>query len=331
MGPPKSRHSNKSYTELLQRNDTFEYRWNETTQSYYLFNPYTGETIFQTDILDRSQSMWAPPDKIVSQVAHTVQIYPEYYISRSWGRRRFNGWNNETDAATHICAVARGFLARRAISDYFHERYYTLLCPFSGYKYFHDNENPSAETSWHKPKLAFPTDIQPCTHNDPEDYMKGEKYSNISINQGPIVARDGIGKSKIKRVTTEAMIKLNPWRDQAVSKPGEIDLDATPLDTIIAWMDGDKAMSLKIDEYTEMRCAAVDNNWDRILKHMLAAPDNILIQLYAFHCFAKSDVQLDYPDEFSDSNIMVDFVSKSGPLLVLVFFTTFIQRKRFLC
>ena len=47
MGPPKAKQTRKSYSELLKENDIFEYRWNTETESYYLFNPYTGETIFQ--------------------------------------------------------------------------------------------------------------------------------------------------------------------------------------------------------------------------------------------------------------------------------------------
>jgi hypothetical protein len=48
MGPPKVRPKPKPYSELLKELDIFEYRWNEESQAYYLFNPYTGETIFQT-------------------------------------------------------------------------------------------------------------------------------------------------------------------------------------------------------------------------------------------------------------------------------------------
>lgn len=311
MGPPKFRPPRKTYSELLQRNDIFEYRWNESTQAYYLFNPYTGETIFQTEfeLLDRTKSMWAPPDTIPSHIAHTVTLFPEFYRSRSWGRRTFNGWASEEAAATHINSVARGFLARRALSEYFGRRFYTLQCDFSGYLYFHDTFNPDAETTWYKPRLAFPTDIQPYVPNDPEAYMKGDKYSHMSMAKGPIVTRGGLGKSAVKRVKTEAMIKLNPWRDQAISRPEQIDIDACPIGTVIAWMDDDKAMSVRIDHYTTMRAAICGNNWDRVLQVMKAYPDDVLIQLYGYHSFAKSDVRLDIPDDGAAGNIMVDFVS----------------------
>ena len=144
--------------------------------------------------------MWAPPDRVVSTVAHTITLYPEFYRSRSWGRRAFAGYDgNREAAATHICAVARGFIARRRLSNYYGHRFYTLICNFSGYKYFHDTENPRGDTSWHKPRLAFPTDIQPYHPDDPEYYLKKDKYSYHDINVGPVVARRGVGKSNVKR------------------------------------------------------------------------------------------------------------------------------------
>ena len=70
MGPPKKKPPRLPHSEKLRRNDYFEYRWNEPTESYFFFNPYTGETIFNIDTaqLDRSVSMWAPPDDIVGKM-----------------------------------------------------------------------------------------------------------------------------------------------------------------------------------------------------------------------------------------------------------------------
>jgi hypothetical protein len=68
----------------------------------------------------------------------------------------------------------------------------------------------------------------------------------------------------IYRVTTEAMIRLNPWRDQAISHPKQIDIDATPLGTVIAWMDDQKALRVRVDEYTVLRAACNGNNWDKV-------------------------------------------------------------------
>ena len=69
MGPPKKKPPKVLYSEKLRQNDYFEYRWNELSESYFFFNPYTGETIFNVDIthLDRAISMWAPRDNIVGK------------------------------------------------------------------------------------------------------------------------------------------------------------------------------------------------------------------------------------------------------------------------
>ena len=167
MGPPKKVRG-VTYDQILQKYDLFEYRWNTESQAYYLFNPITGETIIQTsfDNLDRSKSTWAEPDAHVSKEAHTVPLFPESYKSRRWGRRRFNGWEgNRTDAATHINAVIRGFLVRQNLRHYFRQRFTKKRCGESGYYYFVDNFNPEAESTWYKPLLAFPDDIQPYKYS----------------------------------------------------------------------------------------------------------------------------------------------------------------------
>jgi hypothetical protein len=267
MGPPKVKPKPKPYSQLLKENDIFEYRWNEESQSYYLFNPYTGETIFSTDFeyMNRAQSMWAAPDRAPSTTAHTISLYSEFYKSRSWGRRPFRGYDGDTDtAATRISAGVKGFLARRRLSHYFFQRYYTLVCPFSGYYYFHDTLNPRNDTTWFKPRLAFPTDIQPYSADDAEHYLGNDKYSYHDINTGPIVTRKGVGKKSVKRVKTEAMIKLNPWRDQAINHPSKIDLETVPLGTIISWMDDQKALRVRVDEYAILRAACNGNNWEKV-------------------------------------------------------------------
>ena len=108
MGPPKNLKV-VGYADLLRKYDYFEYRWNTDTQAYYLFNPYTGETIIQPSFeqLDRTVSTWAPSESHVSREAHTVALFAESYKSRRWGRRRFEGFTSKNDAATHIAAVIR--------------------------------------------------------------------------------------------------------------------------------------------------------------------------------------------------------------------------------
>ncbi len=49
MGPPKKGNVQLPYAEELRLYDIFEYRLNESDGSYYFYNPYTGETMFQTE------------------------------------------------------------------------------------------------------------------------------------------------------------------------------------------------------------------------------------------------------------------------------------------
>lgn len=256
MGPPKKKPPKLKYSIKLSQCDYFEYRWNESTQAYYFFNPYTGETIFCTDtlLLDRSKSMWAVPDTVIEKRATVTTLYPEYYASRRWGRRKFTKFTSRRLAAICIQSVARGYLVRLRLSYYFSQRYAKRLCEYSGYYYYFDryNSNYNNESSWFKPRLAFPWDIKEYIIEDPEDYLKGDKYSYRGFEFGPYVIKTGVGKNATQRAETFAFIKPNDFRDSALDHPKDIDLNIHPLGTKIAWMDGLKAKSLTINEYVVM-------------------------------------------------------------------------------
>ena len=127
MGPPKYCPPRITHDQRMKRYDYFEYRYNRNDRAYYLFNPYTGETIFGTDTnyMDRRKSMWATPDKEVSDSTVFTVLYPEYYTSKRWGKRPFHGWTTNclcmsfeeqlNRAAVHIGAVYRGFVARQSL------------------------------------------------------------------------------------------------------------------------------------------------------------------------------------------------------------------------
>lgn len=304
MGPPKKRPKKPRIDVVRKQQNTFEYRWNKESKSYFLFNPYTGETIFNTDVstLDRAVSMWAAPDKYPSSKAENLELYPEFYCSRRWGRRRFNGWDNAVDAANHIVTVARGFLVRQWLRRYYRERYYMSVCQFSGYYYYSDTLNPEAETSWYKPRLAFPGDILLYKEEDPQDYLKGSRYSKMDFRRGPYHQVGGLSKTQKVPTEHEAFKVNNPWRDIAISSYHDIDLETTPLNSIISWMEGAKSESLQLTEFHLMRTAICEGDWNKVLYFMNQMPDNQLIQMFGYQCFAKSDVPLDVSG-------LLDFVS----------------------
>lgn len=111
------------------------------------FNPYTGETILETNMefLDRKWSYWALPDKYPKHEARNIQLLPEFYLSRRWGRRKFQGYVDVEAAAAHIVTVARGFLARLHLKQYYRARYYKVLDKNSSYFYFIDRLDQSGE------------------------------------------------------------------------------------------------------------------------------------------------------------------------------------------
>jgi hypothetical protein len=88
-------------------------------------------------------------------------------------------------------------------------------------------------------------------------------------------------------------IYCSAWRDQAISSYEEIDFENASIGTIVAWMDGDKASQLYIDEYHLMRAAICHNNWTRVITCMREHADNNIILLYGLHNFAKTEVPLD--------------------------------------
>jgi hypothetical protein len=297
MGPPKARPPRLKYAEVLTRYDTFEQRIDVHSGQQYLVNNYTGETVFGTDtgLVDRTKSMWMPVDRRTRAGIVIVHMYPCYYQSRRWGRRPFEGWSSPDAAATMIAAATRGYQARLALRKYFNRRYFKRPCQFSGYFYFYDtlNEDPNVETKWYKPILAFPDDIDEYVEDDPEDYMKGGKKSNLGFERGPYTVREGIQKHKLARAKTQAFIKPDPRRTEALTKVDEIDIDKTPLGSVIAWMDGAKTVSLYIDDYTNMRVAAQENNWKLTLHFMELYKSRPLSHVYALQNIAKMKMEIE--------------------------------------
>ena len=102
MGPPKRPPKQIiSIDEYRRRIDTFEYRYDSDKVEYYLYNPYTGETIFNvsdTTIVDRAVSLWYESEPFPDRNAETVVCLAVPYASRMWGRRVFRPWTSKEAA-----------------------------------------------------------------------------------------------------------------------------------------------------------------------------------------------------------------------------------------
>jgi len=304
MGPPKAKPFTLTYKQKLDRYDMFEQFYDNSSGQMYLVNPYTGETIFGTDVglVDRTKSMWSRVDGRTRVGVVIVHLYPAYYQSRRWGRRPFHGWNGDEEAAaTHIAAVTRGYLERLALKQYFKHRYQKRQCQFSGYFYFYDtyNTDKNVEPSWHKPILAFPDDVDEYIPPDPEDYLKGDKFTYRGFDKGPYLTRVGIKKHELRRAKESAFIKPDPLREKAISSIKDIDLDATPLGTLIEWMDGSKTGWTIISDYTNMRAAVEGNNWVRVHEMLNKYQDRPLTHAYALFAFSKMEMEIERDGGYS--------------------------------
>lgn len=295
MGPPKRRPRKTPYSEIKRRYDYFEYRWDTSNGAYYLFNPWTGETIFSTNlqVLNRQKSMWAKAEKYPTNSARFIQLHPEFYMSKQWGRRKFAPFVSSDRAAIVIQALARGFLVRLRLRYYYRSRFYTMVDPFSGYLYFVDRENFDAETRWYKPRLAFADDILPLAVEDPDDYMKGQRFSKQDFKVGPLIKVAGLSKVEQDRADIEVFLVKNELRTIACRRYSDIDLEQFNFYDLVLWMDGAKLTSINLNEYHFMRTAVEGGNWHSLLHYMEAFPDNTLVQLFGFLGFAKTDVPLE--------------------------------------
>lgn len=308
MGPPKKRPPRVGVDMRIKQENHFEYRWDTSLGHYYLFNPYTGETILGEDHnnINRSQSMWHKPDKFASKEAYSIQLWPQGYASRRWGVRRYEFEMDQAGertfagyerAATVIKAVYRGYVARQAMSEYYRGRYFTAECKFSKYLYFVDTfhmDSHGYDTVWHKPLCAKPSDIRDHVSVDPDDHMAdGDKYGYRGFEKGPYLKQESLGKGNCTRAVQKAFTVENPYRPLAVSRYEDIDLDKHHLGDVIAWFDGLKVVPLPISSYVQVRAAICNNNWDKTLEIMDRHNDHVLTRLYCWHSFSKTAVPLD--------------------------------------
>lgn len=215
-----------------------------------------------------------------------------------WGRRKIPKFSKDS-AAIHITAVARGCLTRLHIRQYYKQRYRKIFDVSSGYYYFEDKYSENSESSWYKPRLAFPNDIEvyEFSEDDPKDFMKGKmnKYTYREFITGPYVRRElgTYGTKRTVRTENHHFLEINPWKFDAILRVEEIDLNSTPLDTVIHIMDGIKPKETIISDYLLMRTACLDDNCELILQLISTYHHRPLIQAYGLYVISKLNMPLD--------------------------------------
>lgn len=233
-----------------------------------------------------------------------------------WGRRKIPKFTEET-AAYHLTAVAKGFLARLSLRQYYKYRYVRVFDESSGYYYFQDQYattttepntegdgtmTVAAQPSWYKPRLAFPNDIEVYEpeNDDPKDFMKGKnnKYTYREFISGPYVRRElgTYGRKKTVRSENYHFLEINPLKYDAITSLHEVDLSATPLDSIIHIFDGIKPKEAIISDYVLMRTIVsylLDNNCDTVLSYIEKYSSRPLVVAYGLYNLSKMIVPCD--------------------------------------
>ena len=272
-----------------------------------------------------------------------VRVEPVPYMSRIWGVRSFVGWVDDASAATMIAAAVRGFLSRRTLRCWYRYYYRRCMDFSTGFYYFRvfddtyctssavsvagsreggevvdAGNDDGVEWSWYKPRLAriediFVKDLTPypdasswaliaAKEHHPDH---GQKITNKGFVNGPFFRVAGRGKAEKCR-SEEAMavfLKGNSRRTDAVTRHDMVDLDASPLGSLIVWMDGMIDVDYYIADYAYMRATVAGNalkegdllhvpnrRWGRILKSMKAHPDRVLTQMYGLFSLSKTEV-----------------------------------------
>jgi hypothetical protein len=254
--------------------------------------------------VNRLYSHWLPPEENdPSSLVDPVMLFPETYSSRHWGRRRFLGFDSEEQAATHIASVTRGFLVRQWLRKYYSKRYIKTLDEDSGYYYFTDlhDESEEAETFWHKPRLAFPGDINIFTEfiEDPEKFMGQKKYTYASFMAGPYLQRKLGTCGETQRAETTHFVYQEPKKVDCVRLNGDWDLDNCGLGEWIHMLDGMKAKDVYIDDYLVMANARTAGNVRYVYELMQEYHDRPLIQAYGFHAVGNMEHVLDIAGSLS--------------------------------
>lgn len=254
--------------------------------------------------VNRLYSYWLPPEgNDPSPLVDPILLFPETYSARHWGRRRFEGFESRDQAATHIASVTRGFLVRQRLRKHYRARYIKTLDDESGYYYFTDLHDESEEAApfWHKPRLAFPSDIdlQQVHVEDPQKFMGQRKYTYASFMAGPYMQRKLGSCGETQRTETAHFVYQNPKKVDCVRLNGDWDLDNAGLGEWIHMLDGLKAKDVYIDDYLVIANARSGGNVRYTYDLMVEYTDRPLIQAYGFHAIGNMDHVLDISGSLS--------------------------------
>lgn len=268
------------HLERLERTDYFEHRLDANAGGLYLFNPWTGEEIRQTENgIDRNASHWKPADDFPSQTSPGVSsmlLMPQFYALRKTVRQVTKPASTD-QAATLMCAVARGSIVRTRLRAYHRKRYQKVLDEATGYFYFRDTF--SGLTSWTKPRLAHPFDIR----ETPADLRK----ANDSANDGPL-HRSRVGKGRKGRLQPGISVtNHDEAAPESAREPAMIDIETTPYQIVVLWLE---ANIDKFPLYRPLKELLAEEDWCSLLLVLQKRTDDPLAQSYCLHAFSRMPI-----------------------------------------
>ena len=271
-----------------RKSDHFEQKFNAKDGTFHLFNPFTGEVIAGTQNGNRQSSHWRPPDEHPEQICgegvSSTLMMPVFYGSRIHVRP-FAGWGGDeagrAAAARHICAVARGAIARARLRAYHRQRYHKIVDEHSNFYYFLDTW--TQQTSWNKPLLAGAFDIR----EKPPDLRNDLHTEESGYCKGPVICSRLGKKNKGKVKPFES--SRTPETDAVATarEPDMLDLEGCPYSIAVMWIDANVS---KFELYQPLREMYDERDWLTLLKILRKRTDDLFAQMYCLHAFSRMPV-----------------------------------------
>lgn len=272
MGPPKKLKKKLTFQEEQTQENTFEIHWDFRYGCFYLYNPFTGEIIqnptaekIENIKINRRESNWSIPDKYPSKNVKKIEILKEYYLSRSWGVRKYKKNINEIEASIKINSLIRGFIGRRLLRRLYRDNYEKVLDEYSSLYYFYNKK--TQETYWNKPILARINDIKERKDEDYDDYLKNKKFSLQDFSKGPLIKVKGISKYNIERTNFDPFIIKNTERNYMVKNYKEINIRSDEINNIINeknYIEHEKLIKILKKDEEELNNLLEQDEIDRI-------------------------------------------------------------------
>jgi len=267
----------------------FEYRYDNQSDAFFLYNPYSGETILDAapdGVLDRHKSHWRLPEPFPDRAPPDTQhqqLYPVFFASRLVAARPvpaggfFNGLAGRAAAALVLTAAARGMIARARMQKLLAQRYHKMLDKSTKQLYFANLV--THKSKWTKPRLAGTFTIK----EPPLDLRNDTRTEQSSYCDGPVYKRRG-GKGTFERCKPFSPTKIVDERLPTEREPDMIDLENTPFRVLVLWVEANVD---KFELYAPLKELYGQDDWETLQLIMDKRRDDTFCQMYCSFAFSR--------------------------------------------